>query len=738
MNKNATLSHKLSDFIVDEALSPEQIDGWIDEASALLGGHAWRHVGHTAENPEVNNAGICEVASDKRAPVAEIIFNCMDATIELVHLVAGLKAPSPHAAARDWPALIAPDMSFGRVSMTLLDSGDPVRPTIELRDEGHGQHPDDIHRTFLSLHSSTKLGLPHLCGKFGMGLKSSFNFCRRLVLITRPHACKLGGRGDEVGVTVVRKSYADGDKAARYEYLCSPDGEIVRIRPKGFGHGSLVRLAGYDLEGFHGGLDKPNNSAYQMLNSYLIDPPFEISVHERREGKGRRNMRFRGLRHALGNPKVPNSHEGRFSANVDFEGKSSCVHVSYYVLHPNASPRDRSGTKVKAEQALTFSHNGQRHGVESRAGLRRALVIGSISERLAVVVDTSGLHPAACSNLYSSNRIEANSGSKVYEQIMGALKAEVAADETLKELDAIATTMRSDEKSSRTEPLEKIVSEMVCDIIGKGKIQATGQGASGRSGSGKRRSTDDSALNPLPTRIIVDNSPLKAPRGRFAYLTLDVDAKNRYLSPGDKKLSVRFQPSSGARVSSVGELLGGKVRLTVDVADSAPLGKSTFHASIKDEQNNIDMTAQGELEVVEPKKGSPGKGNHNGGSGEGVVEPNSIVQWCKKDDWPDDWDSSTPGNCTYTVVRGIPTVKILLNEDFGPIPKIRSRMQRNRIEAYVRRLNEYGKIVCRYLLNVEVDRMDAQGAFCSAILDSVFEGAGMDAEDAGDAEAEDE
>lgn len=735
--KNTVASTKLSSRIINSCFSADDIDKWVDDLSKEIGGVSWRHVGWTPSRPDVNNAGTCEVANDKRAPIAEDIFNAEDAVIELARVLKGFADPStPHAAVSSCELFGSEEWKFGKIFATLRESEVECRPTLDIRDLGCGQHPEGWVDTFLSLHSGTKSNKSHLCGKFGMGLKSSFKFCPRLVIASRCHPSTLEGRADEVGVTVVRKNYTKGDKTPRYEYLCDAKGEIVRLDLSSFENGTLVRLAEYDLEGYHGGLSTPNNSLYVLLNSYLIDPPVGITIQDRRAGS-KENRKFRGLLHNLENPKTPNSHEERFGVNVEFDGDESQIQVRYYVLHPKDSPRDKSGTKVKAEQGITFSHNGQRHGVESRIIFKSRFGLGAIYTRLAVVVDTSKLHPAACSDLFSSNRIGVNSDSKVYKAIMDSLQAHIEGDEDLQALDEEATNKRNDDKAANTESLERAVSDLVVDILGKRRVAFRKVGAGVAKGGGGRpkRNRSDSHLTDLPTRIVIDNNPLVAPQGRFAYLTLDIDAKNGYVTPGDGKVSVKFKNSKVARATSQGELIGGKMRLTVTVPASSPKGESTFEVRLEDAANGISLSSKGTLRVVEPKKGNPGKGNKKtGGDAEGLGGPDTFVDWIFRDEWAstnnESWDETFPGECYIRRKDGaVQSVTFNLNADFAPITAIRSKMAKKKGRAYEERLADYAKTLCKALLYKELQSMSPETSFSTAIVDSAFEGIAFDDED---------
>jgi hypothetical protein len=731
--KNSTVSPKLSADLIDSVFCPDEIDSWVENVARQIKGVCWKHVGWTEEDPYINNAGVCEVANDKRAPIAEVLFNGVDSVIDLAQRITGFKVKSPHEAVAKCE-LFHPDKGGwcdDKVSISLRDSRVEERPTVDIRDFGRGQHPDDFRHTFLSLHSSTKLDLPHLCGKFGMGMKSAFKFCDRLVVVSRPHESVLASRSEQVGVSVIRKQRRDTDKVAHYEYLCDANGQIIRldIPRDSFPFGTLVRMSNYDLDGFHGGFDKPNKSLYLLLNSYLIAPPINIRTMERR-GKQNKSRRFRGLVHALTNPKVANSHEDSFGINLDFDGAKSHVGVRYFVLHPKSSPHDKSGTKVKAEQGITFSHNGQRHGVESRITFKSRFGLGAIYQRLYAVIDTSGLHPSACSDLYSSNRIAVNPSSKVYTTIMDALQAHFDGDDELQALDDEATRFKREEQAGETESIEKAVASFAVDILGKKRI-AFGKGdvgvAKNKGGKPSRRNKDDSHLPNLPTRVLVDNNPFVAPQGRFAYLDLDIDAKNGYIQPNDGKVSVNFG-GNVAHVRTQGRLVGGKLRLAVDVPASSPKGESKFDVRLRDPANSIDLSTSGVIKIVEPRNGRSGGGNKKVGGSDGTpVGPDVSVNWVFKHEWEEtnneNWNASYPGECTIKSTKGVVTIiKILLNGDFAPIEAVRLKLKKNKGSSFNARKEKYGVIIGKALLQQQLQSISPETSFAAAIAESIFEG----------------
>jgi len=737
--KTSLVSKKLAASLIDSCFSPSDIDGWIAGASKQIGGVSWRHVGWTSEDPRINNAGICDIASDKRAPIAEVLVNCMDSLIELAHMISGLDAPSPHAAVASWPQFApGPDSwSRDRILVDLHDGLSKQCPTLDVRDFGRGQHPEDFRHTFLSLHSSAKLSSPHLCGKFGMGMKSAFKFCERFLIVSRPHGAALKGRQSEVGVTVIRKSYTEGDKAAHYEYLCDSKGGVIRLDlpASSFGHGTLARLSGYELGGYEGNIARQNRSLRLLLNSFMIDPPVLIKSSDCRGKGARKNMTVFGLLHSLRNPRTANSHEESFSVRVPFGGHDSEVVVHYFVLHPQESPHDADGTKVKSEQAITFSHNGQRHGAEPKLVFKTRFDLGAIRNRLAVVIDTSRLHPVACGDLYSSDRVKVNSQSSVYVAIMEAMKAHFDADEDLQALDEEANKQSILDNSGNTEVVEKAMSEYLHGLLGN-RRGFRKVGVANGGGKRTRRNRDDSSLPDLPTRILIDNSPFVAPAGRFAYLTLDIDAKNGYVEPTDGKVSVTFKKGLAA-VRAIGRLMGGKLRLIVDVPEDAEKSSSAFSVKLDDAANGVHLSASGTMKVVEPRVGKSGSGNKKtSADGEGPTGPNVVIGWVDESGWGElNFDENIPGECLLKTAGGETVVMFMLNLDFKYLRDLRAGLPKNKLGGFDSRRNAYADMMCRALANQKFKGMSPEASFATSMAECAFKGISRYADDFDDAPA---
>lgn len=750
--KKSCLNEKLSLDLIKQVFSPQALLEWIQKATDSLGGVQWLYVGSTESKPNPNNQGACDVSHDKRAAFTEIVFNMIDAVIDHKASKHGFTANSPKEAVEECHKR---ETTAGLVSLCLHDSGIKDRPTIDFRDLGIGQCPDNFHSTFVGINEKAKLNKPHLCGKFGMGMKSAFKFCNsenlvkpncdpvflnRMLIVSRLQKDHLGDNEDEIGMTIVRQNFLDGNKGPTYEYLCDSEGQIIRLSLSDFEPGTLIRAFAFDLGGHCGKINAQNNSLYQMMNSYIIDPPIQISVEDQREKKTQK-MNFKGLMHSLKNPKTPNSHHDDF--RVDLKEGMGFAHVEYFVFHPNESSHDKDGTKVKSEFAMTFSHNGQRHSAENRSSIKRMLNLLAVHNRMAISVDTSNLHPVASSNMYSSSRISTVADSQIYKEIIRAIQVQIASDVELHALDKETATRKGERNSAQTESLEREISSMAVGIMDSIRDQTGGgrgsKGVANGGGNRQARKKSDAGLPDFPTRIVIDNSPLVLPLGRFAHLTIDVDAKNDYITPGDGKLSFDFGSNSNIKVTAQGRLKGGKVRLSVSVPESTATSEGKFTVRIKDEANGVNLKATGKFKTVQPKVGKSGNGNKRT-SGGTTPEPQVSVIWVYKDKVDDDtpcwsdmnneaWTGQHPGECSVKSLEdGSSMIIFNLNADFDPIMDQRKRMAKHR-NAFERILQSYARVLCSALLRQECKGSSPECSFASALVQSMFEGVKVNEED---------
>lgn len=102
--------------------------------------------------------------------------------------------------------------------------------TVGIEDDGIGQSPAMIHRTLLSLGSTTKADKPYLIGVFGQGGSSAYAVSRYSWVVSRRASDLLQGTEDGVGWTVIKHVFPKGRRDDYFAYLaCHPDGRVPYV-----------------------------------------------------------------------------------------------------------------------------------------------------------------------------------------------------------------------------------------------------------------------------------------------------------------------------------------------------------------------------------------------------------------------------------------------------------------------------------------------------------------------------
>ena len=282
------------DYIFDEE-NPES--GW------RPGSFHWIPVGR-----ERGNAGRIKQANLPVNPIAERSVNGMEAIIEMARqrelLASPLTAPpmSPRDAVHRYFGVPALDQ------LPKLDDSESSKITrgkarelarqlrvrlvfdkvsrefaVAIEDDGIGQTPLWIHRTLLSLGSTTKADKWYLIGVFGQGGSSAYALSKYSWVLSRRAPDLLEKETDGVGWTVIKEVFPKGRRDDYFAYLaCSPDGRVPYISASEadaakISHGTRFVHVGYD---FGRGGSAITRQLYTALNHSLYNPvlPFELYV----------------------------------------------------------------------------------------------------------------------------------------------------------------------------------------------------------------------------------------------------------------------------------------------------------------------------------------------------------------------------------------------------------------------------------------------------------------------------
>ena len=272
-------------------------DGW------RAGNFHWVPVGR-----ERGNAGRIKQANHPVNPIAERTINGMEAIIEMARLREVLIDPSAPAPTSPRDAVSRyfglppldklPKLDDSAASkemrknarelarqlrVGLLYSKTAREFTISIEDDGIGQPPSLIHRTLLSLGSTTKADKWYLIGVFGQGGSSAYAVSKYSWITSRRAADLLGRETDGAGWTIIKHIFPRNRRDDYYAYLASsPDGRVpyvstadadsVKIR-----HGTRFFHIDYD---FGRGGSAITRQLYVAMNHVLYNPilPFDTDV----------------------------------------------------------------------------------------------------------------------------------------------------------------------------------------------------------------------------------------------------------------------------------------------------------------------------------------------------------------------------------------------------------------------------------------------------------------------------
>lgn len=252
------------------------------------------------------NAGRIKLANQPVNPIAERTVNGMEAIIELARareLRANLKAPAP-SSPRDavkryfnLPSLdLLPKLDNSpeskKIRVKARDEARHLRVrllwdkvsrefTVAVEDDGIGQPPSMVHRTLLSLGSTTKADKPYLIGVFGQGGSSAFAVSKYSWIMSRRANDLLDGESDGISWTIVRHVFPKGRRDDYFAYLaCHPDGRVPWISTSHledgvFTTGTRFVHIGYN---FGRGGSAITRKLFTALNHVLYNPilPFEL------------------------------------------------------------------------------------------------------------------------------------------------------------------------------------------------------------------------------------------------------------------------------------------------------------------------------------------------------------------------------------------------------------------------------------------------------------------------------
>ncbi len=260
---------------------------------------------------ERGNAGRIKLANQPVNPIAERTINGMEAIIELARrreLAADPSANSPDnprdavnryfqvPSLDQLPKLDSSELSketrvrarelARQLRVRLLWDKVTREFTVAVEDDGIGQPPRLVHRTLLSLGSTTKADKPYLIGVFGQGGSSTYAVCKYSSVLSRRAPDLLQDQVDGAGWTIIRHVFPKGRRDDYFAYLaCHPDGRVPFVSGADadaakIAHGTRFVHIAYD---FGRGGSAITRQLFRSLNHVLYNPILPFELYAQRE-----------------------------------------------------------------------------------------------------------------------------------------------------------------------------------------------------------------------------------------------------------------------------------------------------------------------------------------------------------------------------------------------------------------------------------------------------------------------
>ena len=610
-----------------EAETEEEVHACLEHAGMLYDSH-WLPYGGDA-----NNSGtFANQQASPRGALVEKIVNSIDAVLMAKAFEFGdLPGGSPpasmfEAAARYYGVqegrlaeITAGErraIARGAVQVVLSGQRSPDKPTITIADRGEGQEPQKFPDTLVSLSKDNKLRIPFVQGKFNMGSTGAVRFCGsqhnyQLILSRRYIAAP--GSDTRWGFTVVRRHWAEGDRAPQYQYL-APSESILSFESASLpiwatadgnwtdlDHGTLVRLYEYDIQE----RTTANFDFSRMLNRRLYRLPVPLQVVERRDfGRKSNDEIIPGLGTLL-ETGARDSVEPGFPTGdpLPVPGVGRVI-VSLVPFRDDASTRNW----LSAAESMIFTVNGQAHAFERRDVLRRTGANGvslhsSLASGLLVEVDCSHLAPPVHFDLFMGSRDRMPDNDKT-RALMRALVTYLRQHPGLRELNH----RRREDAFRKSRESDSTTRDLFARMLQSSPAMAAI--LSGRSIRIPKPAPPPPVFEGLrfPTYLRWERGgpdvEKRCPANKFCYAELETDAENGFLTR-DAERGLLFVEPEDWRTGDE-RLWNGKLRIKLAPPPETDVGTETpLRITLLSEGIPPDLSVEGRLVVDPPEPDQP-------------------------------------------------------------------------------------------------------------------------------------
>ncbi len=395
-----------------------------------------------------NNLATINIGTDPAAGVTERITNAIDAVLEKEWKEKDepTDIKSPRRASELWYGIENGKISkisdphdkrlkelSELVNVTLFDSGQPTKPTVEIRDKGIGLEPEQFSKTILDLNGNNKIGKLHLMGAYGQGGSTALSYNDLTIIMSKP--CFGDQRKKKkVAWTIVRINPGDinKDKHEWYEYLVdNTTGQpfVTEVSDEEFEPGTLVRHIMMDLGRYKGKITTPSNSLWYLAHNFLFDPIIPFTISDRRnDSKDNRTV--------TGNNRLLTYTDNlEYFQEVPLTFKDGKVIIYYWVLNTiGENPKDRIKHYTQASQPILITFNGQKQGAMGNGLIKNDLKLPFLDRYIIVQIEADNMDNDSKRQLFSSTR-ESLRDTSILEELRKLTIDTLSEDDELRRLD---------------------------------------------------------------------------------------------------------------------------------------------------------------------------------------------------------------------------------------------------------------------------------------------------------------
>lgn len=395
-----------------------------------------------------NNLATINIGTDPASGVTERITNAIDAVLEKEwkQKEEPKDIKSPRRATELWYGIESGKISkiadphdkrlkelSELVNVTLYNSGQPTKPTVEIRDKGIGLDSEQFSKTILDLNGNNKIGKLHLMGAYGQGGSTALSYNDLTIIISKPFFGNQRKK-KKVAWTVVRINPGDinKDKHEWYEYMVdNSTGQpfVSEISDEEFEPGTLVRHIMMDLGRYKGKITTPSNSLWYLAHNYLFDPIIPFTISDRRnDSKDNRTV--------TGNNRLLTYTENlEYFQEVPLTFKDGKVIIYYWVLNTKGeNPKDRIKHYTQPSKPIIITFNGQKQGVIANGLIKNDLKLPFLDRYLIVQIEADNMDNDSKRQLFSSTR-ESLRDTSILEELRKLTIDTLNEDDELKRLD---------------------------------------------------------------------------------------------------------------------------------------------------------------------------------------------------------------------------------------------------------------------------------------------------------------